>query len=629
MALTSALIFSQEKVADKFFDDYAYLKAAELYKEAVDKGKANKHILTRLGDCYYNNSDSEQAAIWYGKALQKYPDLEPEYIYKYIQTQRSLEKYEEANALMERFKSAQNKDSRTDGSIEDDIQVYEELASTKNILVNINNVSINTEYSDYGGFINENTFYFTSGRNTDNKIYEWNNEPFLDIYKGTISATGGDQEISDVEKITLEGVDRRNMHTADAVVTNDGKTMYFSRTNVGRRNRIRVDNEGTVQLKIYKATLENSTWSNITELPINNDSYSTYHPSLSPDNKTLFFTSDREGGYGQTDLYKVAINGNDTYGNVENLGPKVNTEGREGYPFVAKDSTLYFSSDGYINLGLLDIFKSDYIKDENSQVVNLGAPYNSGNDDFAFYIDSDTQEGYFSSNRQGGKGSDDIYKFNTYECKEIIEGIARNSKTLEPLALITVQLIDESGKIVKEVTTDKLGQYTFDLECDKTYKILGTRANYKDALITVKTTSEYNLKHKEDLLLVPLINYDEIVINPIFFDFNKWDIRSDAAYELENIVWVMRSNPKMVIKIEAHTDSRGGDDYNKKLSDNRAKATRDYLYSRDISKDRIESAIGYGESKLLNKCSNGVECSEEEHQENRRSKFIIVSENEK
>jgi outer membrane protein OmpA-like peptidoglycan-associated protein len=428
-----------------------------------------------------------------------------------------------------------------------------------------------------------------------------------------------------VKKLSFEGVQKKNLHTADAIITNDGTTMYFSRMNVGKRNRARMDNEGTVQLKIYKATLIDSTWSNIEELPINNDAFSTYHPALSPDNKTLYFTSDRDGGLGQTDIYKVELKGDNTYGEVYNLGPKINTEGREGFPFVAKDSTLYFSSDGFLNLGLLDVFKSDYIKDQNAEVVNLGAPFNSGYDDFAFFIDSDTNEGYFSSNRLDGKGSDDIYEFTIFECTQKVEGIARNSKTLEPLPMTTVQLIDESGKIVGEITTNELGEYTFDLDCNKTYKILGSKPDYKDALIALETTDEFEKVHQADLLLIPLINDNEIVINPIFFNFDKWDIRPDAAYELENIVSVMREHPNMVIKIESYTDSRGSDSYNMKLSDRRAKSTRDYLFSRKIAQERIPSAIGYGETRLVNDCSNGVKCTEEQHQANRRSKFVIIN----
>jgi len=629
IALSSTFLFSQEKVADKFFDNYAYLKAAELYEEAVKNGEDSEHVLTRLGDCYYNNSDSKQAAVWYGKALEKYSNkISPEYIYKYIQTQRSLKNYEEADKWFEKFKERQDNDSRARKGKDNNLHLYEKLASTAGSYVKVDNLPINSNYSDFGAFVNENTIYFASARDTENDIYKWNNEPFLDLYQGTISTTDGKKEVSDVKKLSFEGVRRDNLHSADAVLTNDGKTMYFSRMNVGKRNRARADKEGTVQLKIYKATLVDSTWSDIVELPINSDDFSTYHPALSPDNKTLYFTSDRDGGLGQTDLYKVEIKGNNSYGEVYNLGPKINTEGREGFPFVAKDSTLYFSSDGFLNLGLLDIYKSDYIKDENAEVINLGAPYNSGYDDFAFFIDSETNEGYFSSNRLDGKGSDDIYEFTIYECKQKVKGIARNSKTLEPLAMTTVQLIDESGKIVGEITTNELGEYAYDVDCNKQYKILGSKPDYKDALLALETTDEHEKVHEADLFLIPLINDNEIVINPIFFNFDKWDIRPDAAYELENIVSVMREHPNMIIKIESHTDSRGSDSYNMKLSDRRAKSTRDYLYSRNIAQERIESAIGYGESQLVNECSNGVPCTEAQHQENRRSKFIILNDEE-
>jgi outer membrane protein OmpA-like peptidoglycan-associated protein len=627
IALSSTFLFSQEKVADKFFDNYAYLKAAELYQEAVENGEDNVHVLTRLGDCYYNNSDSEQAAIWYAKALEKNKDISPEFIYKYIQTQRSLGNYEEADIWFSKFKDLQNDDSRTKNANTNNLSLYEKLASTKGLYVDVDNVSINSNYSDFGSTIHENTIYFASSRDTENDIYKWNNEPFLDLYQGEISTVDGKKEISNVKKLVFEGVHRDNLHYADATLTKDGNTMYFSRMNVGKRNRARMDKKGTVQLKIYRATLKDSVWSNIEELSINSDDFSTYHPALSPDNKTLYFTSDREGGLGQTDLYKVDISNSGTIGEAINLGPNINTEGRESYPFVAKDSTLYFSSDGFLNLGLLDIYKSNIIKDESAKTENLGAPYNSGYDDFAYYIDTETNTGYFSSNRQDGKGSDDIYEFNIFECTQTIKGVARDSKTLSPLAMTKVQLIDESGKIIEEITTNELGEYSYEVDCDKKYTLLGSKPDYKDALAKVETTDEHEKVHEVDLLLIPLINDNEIVINPIFFNFDKWDIRPDAAYELENIVSVMREHPNMVIKIESHTDSRGTDSYNMKLSDKRAKSTRDYLNSRGME-GRIASAIGYGETQLVNDCSNGVPCTEAQHQENRRSKFIIVSDNE-
>jgi len=628
IALSSTFLFSQKRVADIFFENYSYVKAAELYEETVRKGDSSEHVLTRLGDCYYNNSDTESAAIWYKLALNKYKKVNPEYIYKYIQTQRSLSNYEEADTWLAKFKDIQNDDRRADDLDGSNIALYESLESLKGVEVKVKNLDINSKYSDFGAFVYNNNMYFASARNTENDIYKWNNEPYLDIYSAEVSQGENNiDSISNPTSVIIKGKDRNDVHEASVAITNDGNTMYFTRDNVNKKNKPIYDKKGTSHLKIYKATkAEDGSWDNVIELPFNDDLYSTGHPTLSPDNKTLYFVSDREGGLGQTDIYQVAIRG-DSYDAPVNLGKKVNTEGREMFPFVAKDSTLYFSSDGYLNLGLLDIFKTNILKDAEAEVENMGAPYNSGFDDFAYFVDSDTQKGYFSSNRADGKGGDDIYGFVAQPCKQIITGTVRDSKLLTPIAMATVQLIDETGKIVSEVSSDENGLYQIEADCSQKYKILGMKADYKDDLKDVETTDVTGEEHVVDLNLIPLINDNEIVINPIFFDFDKWGIRADAAYELENIVSVMRAHPNMVIKIESHTDSRGGDNYNLKLSDRRAKSTQEYLYSRGITTDRIESAIGYGETRLINECSNGVKCSAEKHQENRRSKFIILKDN--
>ena len=625
-ALSSSYMFSQRKLADKFFENFSYIKAAELYEEAVKEGDSSEHVLTRLGDCYYNNSKTKEAAVWYGKAINKYDNVNPEYIYKYIQTQRSLDNYEEANLWLAKFKDIQANDSRGQEYDKNNLEIYEELEDVdKDVIVEVENLPINSQYSDFGSFIHNNELYFASARNTDlKKKYGWNDEPFLDLYQVSVKVTGTTKEFGSPDFIKAEKINT-DYHEASIAITNDGKTIYFTRDNVDRRNKLGYDKEGTSHLKLYKATLVDEQWSDIVELPFNDDVHSTGHPALSADNKKLYFVSDREGGIGQTDIYAVDIN-EDSYGEPVNLGDKINTEGREMFPFVSQDSTLYFSSDGYLGLGLLDIYKSNIIKDEEAEPMNMGAPYNSGYDDFAFFVsgDLDRKNGYFSSDREGGQGNDDIYGFKAYKCKQIIEGIARDKKTNEILAGVEVKLINKAGKIVETVTTAEDGSYKLTADCDKSYTVLGTKEDYKDDKVDVVTDKTNDKVNEADLYLQPLIDNDQIVINPIFFDFDKWNIRTDAEYELENIVDVMREHPDMIIKIESHTDSRGSDSYNMKLSDRRAKATRDYLYSRGIAKDRIESAIGYGETQLLNKCANKVDCTEEEHQLNRRSYFYIL-----
>ena len=623
-ALSSTFMVAQKKLADKFFENFAYVKATELYEEAVKKGDSSAHVLTRLGDCYYNNSKSQEAALWYGKALNKYNSINPEYIFKYIQSLRSIGNYVEADKWLVKVKEIQSGDSRVKNFDANNLDMYEELASTEDVVVEIENLAFNTPFSDFGGYTANGNMYFASSRHADlKKNYGWNDEPFLDLFVVSVTDKEGKKEYGEPDFIKSSKINTA-YHEASVAITNDGQTIYFTRDNVDKRNKLDYDRKGTSHLKLYKASLQEDQWESIVELPFNDDYFSTGHPTLSPDNTKLYFVSDRDGGFGQTDIYVVDILEDGKYGQPKNLGPKVNTEGREMFPFIAKDSTFYFSSDGYLNLGLLDIYKSNILKDDSAEPENLGAPYNSGYDDFAFYKNDTSDTGYFSSNRPGGKGGDDIYGFNAEPCLQKIEGIARDAKTNELLAGVEVKLINSSGKIIATVMTTVTGAYEFDADCDKSYTVLGSKKDYKDDLKKVVTTFEDGKVNKADLFLIPLIDNNQIVINPIFFDFDKWNIRTDAEYELEHIVDVMRAHPEMVIKIESHTDSRGSDNYNMKLSDRRAKSTRDYILSRGISAERIESAIGYGESQLLNKCSNGVKCSSEEHQLNRRSYFYIL-----
>ena len=626
LILSGSLSFAQTKLADKFFDNYSYDKAIELYEKALSKGDNSAHVLTRLGDAYYNNSKSEKAAYWYGEALKKHKKIDAEYLYKYIQSLRSIGNYEEADTWFKELKAVHEGDSRLKGYNPDEVGLYSKLTAKREIIVTVKNLPFNSENSDFGSYVFNNTLYFASARGGDaKKVYSWNEEPFLDLFELTVNQSNDSLSFGSPSEIRAEKVNT-DYHEASVAITNDGKTLYFTRDNINKRNRLQFDKHGTTHLKMYKATLVGKQWTNVEELPFNDDVHSTGHPALSVDNKTLYFVSDREGGIGKTDIYSVAINDNGTYGEPKNLGKKINTEGREMFPFISKDSTLYFSSDGYLNLGLLDIFKSNILKEDLSEPKNLGAPYNSGYDDFAFYADSTSQRGYFSSNRPGGEGSDDIYSFSAILCKQTLTGVTKDLRWDMEMEDVTVRLIDETGKVIDEAITGKDGVYSFEIECGKTYTIVGTKPDYKDDKNSITTDFDPDKVNTIDLDLIPLIDFSQIVINPIFFDYDKSNIRTDAQYELENIVDVMRRHTDMIIKIEAHTDSRGRDKYNLKLSDRRANSTRDYLISRGIEASRIESAIGYGEAKLLNNCGNRVKCTEEEHQVNRRSYFYIVSE---
>lgn len=624
------LSIAQTKVADNFFRDFNYDNAAELYKEALKKEDSTEHILSRLGDCYFNISKVKEAAFWYKKAIDKYPNINSDYVYKYIQTLRAQKKYEEAIEFVKIFNKNNKKDRRIKDIEKFNLDTYSELSSTEKVYVEIENLPLNTKYSDFGSFEKDNKLYFYStwvkdSITNEKELYELNNEPYLNIFESEITIENNKKVFSNAAKLNSE-INTKNDHEGLVTITNDGNTMYFTRNNVNKKEKRRYNKSGSSNLKLYKATKVDNTWTNIEELPFNNENFDFTAPTLTPDNKTLIFSSNMDSGYGQTDLYKVAINDDGTFGEPINLGPKINTEGNEKFPFVAKDSTLYFSSDANINLGLLDIFESNILKTNTDiEVKNLGAPFNSSFDDFCYFIDTETNTGYFSSNREGGQGGDDIYAFGKLKCEQIVKGLIRDELTNELLSKATVSLINIDGKILERYQTKEDGYYEFKIDCEKTYTILAEKPIYRPDNIEFETSAINQEETKIDLSLKPLIIDNEIVINPIFFDFDKSNIRPDAAYELENIVAVMREHPKMVIKIESHTDSRGNDSYNMKLSDRRAKSTRDYLFSRGIAKDRIQSAIGYGESQILNRCKNGVKCTDEEHEENRRSKFIITN----
>ena len=296
------------------------------------------------------------------------------------------------------------------------------------------------------------------------------------------------------------------------------------------------------------------------------------------------------------------------------------------FPFVSKDSIFYFSSDGHLNLGLLDIFKSNILKNETAEPENLGAPYNSGYDDFAFYVDpsNENKRGFFSSNRPDGKGNDDIYSFYSRECAQIIKGITRDKFSNDVLSDVAVKLMDETGKLINETFSNKNGEYEFNTNCNKKIIVMGSKPSYLDDKIEMSLGDKDGEITKKDLFLDSLIKENEIVVNPIYFDFDKSNIRTDAEYELEKVIDILRLYPNMIIKIESHTDSRGSDKYNMKLSESRAYSSRDYILSRGIKANRIESAIGFGETQLINRCNGSEKCTEEEHQLNRRTQFIII-----
>ena len=590
-------------------------------------------MLTRIGDCYYKNSNSKEAHKWYTLAAEKYEDNNSKFMFNYIQTLRSVGNHDLADEWLERLKSYTPIDSLVLNSQFTNVKRGTEYKPELKLI----NLNSNTKFADFGGYEDSSgQFYFSSAvkkdtllERTKDKVYNWNEEPYLKIVQAEISKSFETVQVGPYRPIPSDSINSLSNHQGTLAITNDGKTLYYTGSNFKKKNVAVYDKSGTNNLKIYRASLVNGKWGNLKDLSINDKSFSTGHPTLSPDEKILYFVSDRPGGFGQSDLYEVPINDDETLGDVKNLGPKINTAGREMFPFMSADYTLYFSSDGYIdnNFGLLDIYKTDLIQKANdidASIINLGPGFNSGYDDFAFFTNDSEKTGYLSSNRPDGKGGDDIYAFVTEKCIQSIEGFVYDVLTSATIVNAKVQLKDIEGNEVATTITNKEGKYVFEeIDCEKAFIITASKKRHESDTKEVATTNIPKSKVLADLYLKPF----DININPIYFDYDKSNIRPDAAAELDRVVAVMQEYPKMIIKIESHTDSRGKDSYNLSLSDRRAKSTRIYILSQGIETDRIESAIGYGETQLVNRCTNEfkTKCTEAEHQKNRRSRFEIVN----
>ena len=635
---STASLFAQKvqvAKADKKYDKFAYIDAIEIYERVANKGYESADVFQKLGNAYYFNAELDKAAQWYGKLMDLGQPVEPEYYFRYSQTLKSLGEYTKANEMLAKFNESKGDDSRA--------QKYE---ATKNYLEIIeensgrytveNAGAINSKYSDYGSSFLGDQLVFASARDTGgifSRKHKWTNQSFTNLYQSKVS---GDGNLEKPERFS-KSINSK-FHESTPVYTRDGQTMYFTRNNYtdGKEGK---NSEKIILLKLYKASLVDGKWTNEVELPFNSNEYSVAHPALSPDDKTLYFASDMPGTLGASDLYKVSIDG-DSFGEPENLGPVFNTEARETYPFMSDENELYFASDGQLGLGGLDIFVSKMEEDGTfKEIHNVGAPVNGKSDDFALLIDTQTKYGFFTSNRDGGQGSDDIYKFKEnvpleYNCEQTLAIAVIDQETREVIPNAQVTLLDENMQAIEQVFADENGKYTFDkskVECDKDYTVRVTGINgyssNEKPVHTGKKTGETFVEIPLEKNIKQIGTGTDLAatfgIQNILFDLDKSFIRKDAAAKLAILVEVMNDYPTMKIDVRSHTDSRQTHEYNERLSDRRAKSTIAWIVKKGIAKDRL-TGRGYGETQLLNECADGVDCTEEQHQKNRRSEFIIL-----
>jgi len=618
--------------AEKDYNQYAYINAISIYEKVAENGYKDEKMFQGLGNAYYFNGELTKAVKWYDALFSLNNQQEPEYYYRYAQALKSVGDYAKSDKILEEFNEKVKSDKR--GILFQNNKNYLEQIKSNSGRFEISQVSINSKQSDYGSTVFNNKLVFASARDTGTiirKTFKWTNRSFTNLYTAELKSDGSlDSPVRFTKKINSK------FNESTPVFTKDGKTMYFTRNNFLRGNKGKDDNRITL-LKLYRANLVNEKWVNVTELPFNSDQFSTAHPALSPDEKSLYFASDMPGSFGQSDLYRVAINENGTFGNPENLGPGINTEGRETFPFISGDNELYFASDGRPGLGGLDIFVAKINTDSSfGSIENIGEPVNTKFDDFAFIIDSKSRNGFFSSNKEGGIGNDDIYKFTEnrkLDCPEKLSGTVTDSQTNVALGDAKVMLLDDKFQPISEAVTSAEGVYHFEVNCNKTYHVRVGKQDYltNESVITLAFQPSTD-KNELDIKLEKQIKEigvgtdlaKTLNIPIIYFDLDQSFIRKDAAFELEKVLAVLEQYPKMKIDVRSHTDSRQTKQYNMILSNRRVKATIAWFHKKGIATARL-TGKGYGESQLINKCSDNVTCTEEEHQLNRRSEFVIVS----
>ena len=641
LSLNGFLMNAQEvkiNKADKNYDKFAYVDAIKTYEKVAEKGHKSVEVFQKLGNAYYFQSKLEDANKWYTELFAMNQEVEPEYYFRYAQTLKSVGDYKKADEMMDKFYQKDGSDNRA--KIAKSQKDYLSEIKKNSGRYRIENAGINSEFSDYGTAFYKDELVFTSARDTggiSSRKHSWTNQSYTNLFGSKVTDNGNFESPEKFSKSVSS-----KFHESTPAFTQDGNTMYFTRNNFNNGKK-GSDKSETILLKLYKATKDGDKWTNVTELPFNSNEYSVAHPALSPDEKTLYFASDMPGSMGSSDLYRVAINADGSYGTPVNLGNKINTEGRETFPFVSDNNELYFASDGHPGLGGLDVFVTKLSSDGNiGTIKNVGEPVNSKMDDFAFLIDNKTKNGFVSSNRkEDNLGYDDIYKFTEIlpipkDCEQLLTGIVVDEESQEPIANARVVLFDSAENKLKEQTSDAEGKYDFGtVDCDTKLKIRAEKPTYNTNEISVtipKESGTTDSKVAIELTEKPLKVGDPLNkalnIEIIYFDLDKSNIRPDAAVELAKVLEVMKEYPTMKIDVRSHTDCRQTAAYNLALSDRRAKSTIAWLIKNGIAADRL-TGRGYGESQLVNDCgcepTNESNCTEEQHQKNRRSEFIITS----
>ncbi len=700
----SILLYSQkdtrEKNAETYFDDYSFDKSIRAYEGIKDK---NIDIKRKLAVSYFNSGNYEKSKDYW---LQVVEDKEhtPEDVYNYASLLAINQEYKESEVWMRKYYKLNNTDSRAQ-NWQQHSGFYNILKKDKGIFT-IFNLDVNTKHQDFGTSYYKDKIAYASSREKKARVikrrWNWNRLPFLDIYVGKPDSS---MQLRSVMR--FRGDINKRLHEGPVAFNKKGDFMVFTRNNYDGKS-----SDGVVKLQMFSCKYEKGKWSKPKPFNYNDNEYSVGHASLTAGGDTMYFASDMPGGLGGSDIYVSYRNSDGNWTKPENLGNKINTEGNEMFPFIHEDGTLYFSSNGLLGLGGLDVLAARRVDGVFQEPKNLGVPVNSSYDDFAFTLNSKQNSGYFSSNRPGGKGSDDIYAFvlsRPLVSKQYLRGrsLASNGVVLPSTQ---VYLLSEQGDTLSSILTGADGKYEFEVEGNKSYSLVGIKPNYLDGREKFSIEKSKNLTEVDvvlnqepkfvlnlivtdantgqpiDLVSVDLadqntmqsekmstsntgevrkelnnrklqdelnfkfslskagyiptekvwkqvldhngvytvrVSMDEMMsIPPIYFDYNKHNIRSDASNRLDEVVELMNRYPNMVVELSSYTDCRGTERYNSGLSSRRAKSSVNYIRKRLKNNPSRIYGKGYGESNSVNDCACKG-CSESEHQLNRRTEFVI------
>ncbi len=614
------------KTADKLFKSKGeYESAIQEYKKLLGKdGVKASYVNAQIAESYRLSNRVAQAAPFYKAAIDagiKVDSIK----FQYPFALKATGDYKAASDAFSAYLAAggRPKNMERAGKEIENLKSAEKIASTRTRIEVSNLEALNTSAAEFSPFVQEKELIFSSSRGST--IYKPTGTPFTSLYKYKLDGSGP-ESVSEL----ASNINTVNMHEASATISKDGKTLVFARSNDGSR-------KGPREVGLFISKYLDGKWSDPQPMPFSDPENWFGSPAFAPDGKTLYFSSNKRGGKGGLDLYRSSLDANGQWGKVTNLGEAINTAGDEVFPYVAEDGKLFFSSDGHAGIGGLDIFEADKDKDGNVAVRNMGVPMNSRWDDFGLAFKTPA-DGYFSSNREGGKGDDDIYYFRDAKndpriVKFNLEGVvfSKDDKGKEEILASThVVLLDAQNKQLAETQTDENGMFVFNLEPSKNYTLLSDKKDFftkRDPISTVGKSPDpetlfeketvINMTHKMVLEKIKLEK--TFVIDNIYYDLNKADIRPDAAIELDKIVETLNDNPTITIELSSHTDSRGDDKLNAKLSQARAESARAYIVSKGIVADRI-TAKGYGKTKPIIIDA----ATEEDFQKNRRTEFKVT-----